>query len=124
MCGICGELTFDARPVRAETIIAMRDRLEHRGPDDQGVFVSDDQRVVFGSEIKAIFAHPDVRVEIDESQVAPYFFFGYVPHPATFYRGIMQVDPAGVVVVDADGRTESRRYWQLQFPEAGQERRI
>ena len=237
MCGICGELTFDGAPVRAETIIAMRDRLEHRGPDDQGVFVSDDQRaglgfrrlaiidlsplasqpmanedgtvrvafngeiynfkslrerlvagghrfrsqsdtevlvhlyedvgpkfveeidgmfaiaiwdararrlvlardragkkplyvyrdnqrVVFGSEIKAIFAHPDVRVEIDESQVAPYFFFGYVPHPATFYRGITQVDPAGVVVVDADGRTESRRYWQLQFPEAGQERRV
>src|SRR3954467_8389344 len=42
MCGICGELTFDGAAVSARTIVAMRDRLEHRGPDDQGVFVSDD----------------------------------------------------------------------------------
>jgi len=238
MCGICGELTFEAGAVvRAETIVSMRDRLQHRGPDDQGVFVSDDRRaglgfrrlaiidvsplgnqpmanedgsvrvafngeiynfktlrarlmanghrfrsqsdtevlvhlyedvgpkfveeidgmfaiaiwdarekrlvlardragkkplylyqdrrrVVFGSEIKAIFAHPDVRIDIDETQVAPYLTYGYVPHPATFYRGVTQVDPAGLVVVDQSGRMESRRYWQLQFPEAGNERRV
>src|SRR5499433_3950036 len=35
MCGICGELTFDGAPVRTETIVSMRDRLEHRGPDDR-----------------------------------------------------------------------------------------
>jgi asparagine synthase (glutamine-hydrolysing) len=237
VCGICGELAFDGAPVRAETIVGMRDRLEHRGPDDQGVFVSDDgraglgfrrlaiidvspianqpmanedgtvrvafngeiynftslrsrllarghqfrsqsdtevlvhlyeeagpkfveeidgmfaiaiwdgrakrlvlardragkkplyvyqdrRRIVFGSEIKAIFAHPDVRLEIDESRVPSYFTYGYVPHPATFYRGVTQVDPAGVVVIDADGRTEARRYWQLQFPDAGKELRV
>ena len=40
MCGICGELTFDGAPVREEALIAMRDRLLHRGPDSFGACVS------------------------------------------------------------------------------------
>ena len=40
MCGICGELRFDGRPVHEPGLIAMRDRLAHRGPDSVGAFVS------------------------------------------------------------------------------------
>ena len=40
MCGICGELRFDGSPVNDHVLIAMRDRLVHRGPDSCGVFVS------------------------------------------------------------------------------------
>lgn len=38
MCGICGELSFDGRPVSPEVVTAMCDVLEHRGPDGSGVF--------------------------------------------------------------------------------------
>jgi asparagine synthase (glutamine-hydrolysing) len=238
MCGICGELIFDAgATVDPVTLTAMRDRLMHRGPDDEGLFVSDDgraglgfrrlriidlssaanqplsnedgsvrvafngeiynyldlraglvarghrfrsqsdtevlvhlyeevgprfvdeidgmfaialwdgrqrrlvlardrtgkkplfyyqdaRRLVFGSEIKALFAHAAVPVEVDETQIPLYFTFGYVPHPSTFYRGIRQVGPATVVVVDADGRTESRRYWELNFPDHSDARAV
>jgi asparagine synthase (glutamine-hydrolysing) len=49
MCGICGELTFEAgAAVRRETLVAMRDRLMHRGPDDEGLFVGDGGRVGLG----------------------------------------------------------------------------
>ena len=234
MCGICGEITFDGAPVRAATIVAMRDRLLHRGPDDQGVHVSpgggaglgfrrlriidlsaaanqpmtnedgtirvvfngeiynfrelraglevrghsfrtnadtevivhlyeergaafvedldgmfaialwdergrrlvlardragkkplfyyrDGRRLVFGSEIKAIFAHPDVPIEIDRAAVPAYFQHGYVPHPSTLYRGVGQVSPASVMTIEADGRCADRRYWQLEHPDAGHE---
>ena len=41
MCVICGELAFDgAAPVDPDVLVAMRDRLVHRGPDDRGLFVS------------------------------------------------------------------------------------
>src|SRR5213593_2613561 len=40
MCGICGELRFDGRPPREAELVAMRDRLLHRGPDSDGVYVS------------------------------------------------------------------------------------
>jgi len=40
MCGICGELRFDGRAPREADVVAMRDRLIHRGPDSEGVYVS------------------------------------------------------------------------------------
>ena len=40
MCGICGELRFDGSPVNEPRLVAMRDRLLHRGPDSSGTFVS------------------------------------------------------------------------------------
>jgi asparagine synthase (glutamine-hydrolysing) len=40
MCGICGELRFDGRAPHEADVVAMRDRLIHRGPDSEGVYVS------------------------------------------------------------------------------------
>ncbi|MEP7309740.1 MAG: asparagine synthase (glutamine-hydrolyzing) [Acidobacteriota bacterium] len=42
MCGICGELSFDRRPVSPEAVRSMRDQLVHRGPDAFGIHVSAD----------------------------------------------------------------------------------
>src|SRR6266536_195145 len=82
-------------------------------------YYRDDRRLVFGSEIKAILAHPAVRVSIDQAEIPSYFLYGYVPHPSTFYRGVEQVNPASVVTVEADGRVAQRRYWRLTFPGEG-----
>src|SRR5262249_55560858 len=105
---------------RAKRLVLARDRAGKKPL----YLYRDRTRLVFGSEIKAIFAHPGVRLDVDETQVAPYFTYGYVPHPSTFYRGVTQVEPAGVVVVDASGRTEARRYWQLRFPDTGEELKV
>jgi asparagine synthase (glutamine-hydrolysing) len=41
MCGICGRLNFDRhQPVDAQLVRAMMDRLQHRGPDGAGAYVS------------------------------------------------------------------------------------
>src|SRR5579864_184457 len=48
MCGICGELRFDGRPVRPPVIAAVRDQLVHRGPDASGEYVAPDGRASFG----------------------------------------------------------------------------
>src|SRR6478736_3477214 len=40
MCGICGELRFDGSPVSETDLIAMRDRLVHRGPDSLGAYLA------------------------------------------------------------------------------------
>ena len=39
MCGVVGIVRFDGRPVESRTLAAMTDRLVHRGPDDQGIWV-------------------------------------------------------------------------------------
>src|SRR3954447_636232 len=40
MCGICGERRFDRRLPEEATLAAMRERLEHRGPDSIGEYLS------------------------------------------------------------------------------------
>ncbi|MBV9391201.1 MAG: asparagine synthase (glutamine-hydrolyzing), partial [Verrucomicrobia bacterium] len=41
MCGICGQFNFSSRePIVPETIHRMADSIRHRGPDDQGFFIS------------------------------------------------------------------------------------
>ncbi len=41
MCGITGQFNFQRRePVERETIVRMADSIAHRGPDDEGYFVS------------------------------------------------------------------------------------
>src|SRR5579862_1763995 len=50
MCGICGVLTFgsSAEAVDEPTLRWMADTIRHRGPDDDGYFVSADRRVGMG----------------------------------------------------------------------------
>lgn len=47
MCGICGVFEYGdrAEPVSEQVLVAMRDTLQHRGPDDAGVWLSPDGRV-------------------------------------------------------------------------------
>jgi asparagine synthase (glutamine-hydrolysing) len=40
MCGICGKLNLDGRGVSKALVKAMADTIEHRGPDDEGYYVS------------------------------------------------------------------------------------
>ncbi|MBI2000625.1 MAG: asparagine synthetase B, partial [candidate division NC10 bacterium] len=50
MCGIVGVYNYGhpGLPLQAGTIAGMRDTMEHRGPDDAGVFVSPDGKLGLG----------------------------------------------------------------------------
>jgi asparagine synthase (glutamine-hydrolysing) len=53
MCGIVG-IVGAREPVDTRAVIAMRDRLAHRGPDDAGLALSRDGRTAFGHRRLAI----------------------------------------------------------------------
>ena len=41
MCGICGKLNFDREENVSQSLLtAMADSIAHRGPDDDGYFIS------------------------------------------------------------------------------------
>jgi asparagine synthase (glutamine-hydrolysing) len=71
--------------------------------------------VLFGSELKAIAAHPLFRREIDRDAVALYARFGYVPGPHTIYRNTYKLLPGGILTI-APGteRPEPRLYWSVR----------
>lgn len=77
---------------------------------------SDGRRLVFGSEIKALLAHPAVPRRIRDEAIPDYLTFGYVPAPDTFYEGIRSVPPAHVLVADGGGPPRLARYWRLGVP--------
>lgn len=39
MCGICGQISFDGKPIAPENIESMMASMKHRGPDDEGMFI-------------------------------------------------------------------------------------
>lgn len=74
---------------------------------------------VFGSEIKAVLAHPAVSRELDEEALPAYLSFGYVPTPRTFFRGVRSLPPGHVITIEAGGEPEIARYWTPEPRDGG-----
>ncbi len=70
-------------------------------------------RLLFGSEIKALLAHPDVEAELDRSCLPEYLAFGYLTGTGTLFRGINKLLPGHTAEVNHDGRLDLDRYWSL-----------
>ena len=72
-------------------------------------------RLVFGSAIKAILAHPDVRAKPNEDLLADYFLLERLPYEDegdTFFDGIHAVRP-GCWLRVTPGRTSAGRFWDF-----------
>ncbi len=228
MCGICGVIHFDGKPVTRDLLKTMNDRLRHRGPDGAGYFIdgnvglamrrlsiidiagsdqplyNEDESValifngeiynyralrhdlsarghrfrtegdgetiahlyeaygndcwqhlrgmvavalwdkrhkrlllardrmgqkplyyyhdrdvfVFGSEIKALLAHPAVPrlssfTADGSSALAQYLSYGTMPAPSTAFQNIFMLPPATWLQVSFSGEAQAQRYWEL-----------
>jgi asparagine synthase (glutamine-hydrolysing) len=65
-------------------------------------------RLVFGSEIKAVLAHPAVEAEVDADAVAPYFANLVTPAPSTLFAGIRKLEPGTILRCRREGARISR----------------
>lgn len=73
-------------------------------------------KLVFASEIKALFAHPDVDRELDLQGLNQLFTFWTTLPPRTVFEGIRELPPGHNLVVDYRGaEIRLRRYWQLDY---------
>jgi asparagine synthase (glutamine-hydrolysing) len=73
-----------------------------------------DGGIVFGSEIKAILQHPQVRREPNLPAIDHFLTVQYVPSPMTAFKGIERIPPAHWLRWRA-GRVELGRYWRLEY---------
>jgi len=74
----------------------------------------DGKSLLFGSEIKAILAHPGVKPEFNSATLAEYLAFGYIPEPDTMYAGIKKLLPAHTLSIDEGGELKISSYWDLK----------
>ena len=68
----------------------------------------------FGSELKAIFAHPEIERSISLAGLDCYLSLNYVPCPWTLVEGIEKLPP-GCWLEWRDGAVTSDSYWRLPF---------
>jgi asparagine synthase (glutamine-hydrolysing) len=73
---------------------------------------------LFGSEIKALLAHPAVSPDLDEEAFYHYLTFICTPAPLTMFKGIHKLAPGERMIVRADGSKRSDVFWTPMSPEA------
>ena len=99
------------------------------------------QALVFGSELKALRAHPDCPRDVCRDALAQYLRFMYVPAPRSIHPGLYKLEPGTILTVDGappstppeepirpgghHGSISIRRYWDLNAEiEAGAQNQI
>lgn len=70
--------------------------------------------VIFGSEVKSIFAHPLVPRDLDLVALDQIFTFWHTLPPRTAFKGVCELPP-GHSLTFKDGEISVRPYWQLEF---------
>jgi asparagine synthase (glutamine-hydrolysing) len=74
--------------------------------------------LLFGSELKTIFIHPEVERRLNPAALDCYFSLNYVPSPMTLVEGIEQL-PAGEFLEWRDGKVRTEAYWKLPQAQPG-----
>jgi asparagine synthase (glutamine-hydrolysing) len=70
--------------------------------------------IVFGSELKALFAHPKVTRTLDISGLQDFLSLNYVPAPRTLIEGIEKLFP-GHYLEWRNGIAAVTQWWKLRF---------
>ena len=77
-------------------------------------YLDDPGRFIFGSEIKAILAVPEVSRKIDYTSLVDYLSLLYVPAPKTIFKSIKKLPAGHWALVTADS-IQVTSYWDLPF---------
>lgn len=77
-------------------------------------------QLIFASELKALYVHPEFPRELEESAIEDYFAFGYVPEPKTILRHACKLLP-GHTFLWEHGKKQPRirEYWDVPFEPFG-----
>lgn len=68
---------------------------------------------LFGSEIKALLAHPNVSADMNDAAFWNYLSFIVSPAPMTMFDGVFKLPAGHWATIEADGSAEAWRYWRV-----------
>ena len=114
-----GEFAFALFDKERDRLMLVRDRFgikplywtEHKGT------------LVFGSELKVLFAHPDVPRRFSAEGVYHQLMQTIVPG-TTAFENVHQVKPGHVLIIERNGNgtftINDKKYWDMDFPRIGE----
>ncbi|MEM1406975.1 MAG: asparagine synthase (glutamine-hydrolyzing) [Bacteroidota bacterium] len=80
-------------------------------------YLIDEDRVLFGSEMKAILQY-GINKDIDYTALYTYLQLNYIPAPATIFKSVKKLLPGhGIVIKPGEVKVES--YYQIPFSKSG-----
>jgi asparagine synthase (glutamine-hydrolysing) len=114
-----GEYAFALYDKEKDRLMLVRDRFGIKPlywTENQGT-------LVFGSELKVLFAHPEVPRKFSAKGVFHQLMQTMVPG-TTAFENIHQVKPGHIMIIERDGKggfnIEDRKYWDMDFPKLGE----
>jgi asparagine synthase (glutamine-hydrolysing) len=69
---------------------------------------------LFGSELKALRAHPGWTPRIDRAAVAAFMRHNCIPAPHTIYESVHKLEPGTILTLASNGEPEMRRFWDAR----------
>ncbi|MEK9971556.1 MAG: asparagine synthase (glutamine-hydrolyzing), partial [Ferrovibrio sp.] len=70
--------------------------------------------LLFGSELKALTAHPGWQPKLDRAALAGYLRYGYVPAPRSIYENVQKLEPGHILRIDPNGAETLTCFWDLR----------
>lgn len=97
----------------------VRERVLHLGRDRLGekplYYGWIGQTFLFGSELKALKAHPNFQTEINRDALALFLRYNYVPAPYSIYKGIYKLPPGTVITWNGvNTHATPLPYWSIK----------
>lgn len=102
-------------------VFAARDRLGIK----PFYYYWDGELFAFGSEIKALLAHPKISAKLNPHALAPHLSFGYTSDDQTLFQGISKLMPGHYLEMDwqsARPTLKISRYWDPPRPDSFESR--
>lgn len=108
-----GMFAFALHDLRQRTTLLARDRF---GVKPLFTARLADGAVIFGSELKALLAHPSLRREIDPLAVEDYLAWGYVPDHRSILKGVQKLAAGHYQLLRADAPPSPPvQWWDVSF---------
>ena len=107
---LIGMFAFALWDRRERTLTLVRDRLGIK-PLYWAKF---GELFLFGSELKALRAHPAFSPTIDQGAAASFMRHSYIPAPHTIYQGVHKLEPGSVLTLPWGGEPRIARYWDAR----------
>jgi asparagine synthase (glutamine-hydrolysing) len=113
-----GMFAFALWDDRTKRLLVGRDRMGIK-PFYYTLIENKERTLVFGSELKTILVHPDVKRALEPQALDLYLTFEYIPEPLSAFQNIYKL-PAGTFLIYERGKIHIERYWDVNREQEGE----
>ena len=105
-----GMFAFALWDAPRQRLLLARDRLGQKPL----FYTRQQDRFLFASEVKGLFASGAVTPELDEQALHSYLALRFVPSPKTMFEGVFALPPGHILVLEG-GKCHIERYWEPSY---------